>query len=153
VVAAVAFVSLSLAVSWSPPPPETNTCTVLGGIHVDALAVVLVVHDVATDVAAASAVAVVVVVGGGYFKFGRGGTVRSADGTGAVRGALPGGFFVFSVVLRLAFAQSRAMLSTGMLVGIAGKPYIIVRCWVAKLWEHGWLGATCGCRSNSVVQT
>jgi hypothetical protein len=107
----------------------------------------------ATDVPAASSVAVVVAVGGGSFKFTRGGTVRSADSMGFVRGALPGGFFVFSVVLRFAFARIRAMLFSGLGLGIAGKPYIIVRCWVAKLWEHGWLGATCGCRSNSVVQT
>jgi hypothetical protein len=160
VVAAVAFVSSSLAVSWSPPPPETNTCTVLGGIHVGALAVdvgalavVLVVRDVATDVAAASTVAVVVAVGGGSFKVAGGGSVRSANGTGAVRGALPGGFFFLAGAGPLRFARLFAMVSTGAGLGIAGKPYIIVRCWVAKLWEHGWLGATCGCRSNYVVQT
>jgi hypothetical protein len=106
----------------------------------------LVVCDVAIDVAAASAIALVVVVGGGSFKFGRG-------GMWAVHGALPGGFFVFSVVLRLAFARSLAMLLTGVVVGITGKLYIIVRCWVANLWEHGWLGANCGCGSNYVVRT
>jgi hypothetical protein len=153
VVAAVAFVSSSLAVSWSPPPPGPGTCTVLGGGLVATLAVVLVVCDVATDAAAASSVVVVVAVGGGSFKFTRGRTVRSSDSTGFVRAALAGGFFVLSVVLRLLFARSRAMLLSGMGVGIAGKPYIIVRCWDAKLWEHGWLGATCGCHGNSVVQT
>jgi hypothetical protein len=152
VVAVVAFVSSSLAVSWSPPPPGPDTCTVRGGIRVDALAVVLVVRDVATDAAATSSVAAVVAVGGGSFKFDGEGSVMAAGDTD-VRGALPGVCFLFPGVLRLTFARFRAMLLTGMLVGIAGKTYIIVRCWDAKLWEHGWLGATCGCRSNYVVQT
>jgi hypothetical protein len=153
VAAAVAFVSSSLAVSWSPPPPGPSTCTVLGGGLVATLAVVLVVCDVATDAAAASSVVVVVAVEGGSFKFTRGGKVRSADGTEAMRGCLIGVCFVFAALLRLEFALLFVMLSTEVLVGIAGKPYIIVRCWDAKLWEHGWLGATCGCHGNSVVQT
>jgi hypothetical protein len=112
----------------------------------------LVVRDAATDAAAASSVAVVVAVGGGSFKFDRGGSVRSADGTD-VCGALPGVFFFLAGAGRLLFTRGFAMLLTGMGLGIAGKPYIIVRCWDAKLWEHGWLGATCSCRSNYVVQT
>jgi hypothetical protein len=133
-------------------PSGPGTCTVGGGICVDPLAVVLVVRDAATDAAATSSVAVVVAVGGGSFKFDRGGSVMAAGDTD-VRGALPGVCFLFPGVLRLTFARSRVMLLTGMWVGFAGKLYIIVRCWDAKLWEHGWLGATCGCRNNSVVQT
>jgi hypothetical protein len=132
-----------------PLPPGTGTFTVRGGIRGDALGIVLVVRDVASskDATVASAVAVVVVAFGGSFKFARWGSV-----TEAMRGSLIGASFAAASLLRFAFFF--VILSTDVLVGIAGKPYsIIVRCWDAKLWERGWLGATCGCHSNYVVQT
>jgi hypothetical protein len=55
---------------------------------------------------------------------------------------------VLSSVLRLVFCLLFVMLSTEVLVGIAGKPYYFCEVFNAKLMEHGWLGVICGCHSK-----
>jgi hypothetical protein len=107
----------------SLPPSVPGRCTVLTGARVATLVVGLVVSDAATDATDAT-FSVVVAVGGGSFKLAREGSVCleavDADDTD-VRAVLEATVFLLDGAQRLLFARGRAMLLSGMGVGIASQ--------------------------------